>query len=360
MGGHAVLATQLLELLQREAGVSVEFLPFNSPLWGPFRVLQRAKYVRTIVTYAVFVSKLVARVHRFDVVHAFAAANVSFLLSAAPAILVGRLLKRGTIVHYHDGRARQHLSEWRSARLLRLADVIVVPSGYLLDVFQHFGYVAEAISNVVDLHKFKYRERRPVRPRFLHNRGHEELYNVPCTLRAFAIVQRRYPEASLTIAHDGPLRGELERLAREWRLQNVHFVGRVSPDDMPRLYDAADIYLTSPNVDNMPLSVLESYAAGVPVVATRAGGIPYIARHEETALLVDLDDHDAMAQAALRLIEDHKLAQRLTANARNVSKSYSWAQVGGKWLSLYARLALGSSPRRTQRVIVPASEPSDR
>jgi hypothetical protein len=66
------------------------------------------------------------------------------------------------------------------------------------------------------------------------------------------LVQQLYPEASLTIAHDGPLHAELKQKVREWGLRNVSFVGTVPQAEIPAQYDAADIYLTSPNIDNMP------------------------------------------------------------------------------------------------------------
>ena len=186
--------------------------------------------------------------------------------------------------------------------------------------------------------RFQFRERKPVRPVFLHNRGLEQLYNVPCTLKAFGLVQQRYPDARLTIAHDGPLRAELERTVKEWGLRNVQFVGTVPQSEVPALYAAADIYLTSPNIDNMPGSLLECYASGLPVVATKVGGIPYIARDQETALLVEANDHEAMARAALRLIEEAGLAERLAIAARQQCQLYSGTAIRADWLALYDEL----------------------
>jgi len=338
VGGQAVQASRLLELLQTDPSIQVEFLPINPRLPGPLRSLQKIKYLRTVVTSGTFLCKLLLKAWRFDILHSFSAANYSFLLSAAPVVLVGRLYRKKSIVNYRDGRASQHLAQWRSARLLRLADRIVAPSGYLVDVFAQFGYRAQSIYNIIDLDRFRFRERRPVRPVFLHNRGLEQLYNVPCTLKAFGVVQQRYPEACLTIAHDGPMRARLEQMVRNLGLRNVKFIGTVPQNEVPGLCDAADIYLTSPNIDNMPGSLLECYASGLPLVATKAGGIPYIARNEETALLVDLNDHEAMARAALRLIEEEGLAQRLVTAARLQCELYSGRAVGKEWLALYAEL----------------------
>ena len=85
-------------------------------------------------------------------------------------------------------------------------------------------------TSLIDVESFTFRERAWPRPLFLHNRGLEPLYNVAGTLRAFALIQQRYPDATLTLAHDGPLRGALERLAKEpaprrvrpWRLLPRH------------------------------------------------------------------------------------------------------------------------------------------
>jgi glycosyltransferase involved in cell wall biosynthesis len=122
-------------------------------------------------------------------------------------------------------------------------------------------------------------------------------------------------------------------------LRNVTFSGKVPVDRIPELYRAADIYLTSPNIDNMPGSLLECFAAGLPVVATNAGGIPLIARDGETALLVKPNDHEAMARAIFRLLEEAGLAQRLAEAAYVEARRYSWPALRRQWLDLYEELA---------------------
>lgn len=339
VGGQSIQARRLLDELRRELAVHVDFLPINPRLPGPLRLLTRVKYVRTAATTGTFLTLLLLRAWRHDVLQSFSAANTSFLLSAAPVLLAGRLYGKPTVVHHHDGCAAGHLERWRTSRLLRLAARIVTPSEYLVGVFAQHGYKARSMFNNLDLAGFRYRERDPARPVFLHNRGLEELHNVPCSLRAFGLVQQRYPEASLVVVHGGPLRARLERLTVELGLRNVRFTGNVPLERLPGMYDEADTYLTSPNIDNMPGSLLECYAAGVPVVATAVGGIPFIARDGETALLVRPDDHEAMARAALRLIEEQGLAVRLARAAWRECERYSWPAVREKWLALYQELA---------------------
>jgi glycosyltransferase involved in cell wall biosynthesis len=339
LGGQAVQATRLIAALRQEPSLVVAFQPIDPRFPGALARLQTWKFVRTVSTWSVYVLNLAARVWRYDVVHVFSAAYTSYMLWSLPAMLIGKVYGKRIVLNYRDGQAEDHLRNWRTAiPTIRLADEVVAPSGFLVDVFAKFGMRIRTISNILDMRPFRYRQRGELRPVFLHNRILEPLYNIPCSLRAFRLVQERYPEASLTVAHDGPSRGELERLARDLGLRNTRFIGRVPHSRIGELYDAADLYFTSPDFDCMPGSILECFASGLPVVATAAGGIPYIATNEETALLFPAGDHEAMAQAAFRLLEDPDLVRRLTANAYQSCRRYAEGPVREQWTALYRKL----------------------
>jgi glycosyltransferase involved in cell wall biosynthesis len=299
------------------------------------------------VTQAIYSWQLLRRVPRFDVVHAFSAGNSSYMLWTIPAVIICKMFRKPVIVNYRDGQAEEHLRRWwGAAATLRRADLVISPSDYVVGVFAEHGISTRRIFNIIDPTPFVYRRRRQLRPVFLANRILEPLYNVECVLRAFAVIQARYPDARLTIAHDGPSRAALEQLAGDLELRNTRFVGRVPHEQTPQLYDSADIYLTSPNTDCMPGSLLECFCSGLPVVATAVGGIPYIVEHDRTGLLVEKNDHAAMAACAFRLLEDPELVERLTGNAQ--ADAY---RIRKEWVALYhevavARLALGLKPRR--------------
>jgi len=332
IGGQSMQANHLLRRLSNEPSVHVQFLPVNCRLLRTLRM----KYVRTLITLVLYLARLVAEIGRADILHIFTPGYFSFYLAPAPTLLLARLLGKRTILNYHDGRAADHLMHWPVARRwMRLATTIAVPSDYLVDVFVRFGLPATRIHNVAETDSLPYRERLRPRPVFLHNRGLAPEYNPACTLRAFALIQQHYPEASLTIAHDGPLRAELERLAASLGLRQTRFIGSVSPERMSALYDSAEVYLTSPNADNMPLSLLECFAAGLAIVSSNAGGIPNILEDQRTGLLFPADDHRAMAACALRLLEEPGLATRLARNARAECDKYSWTHIGPQWIALY-------------------------
>jgi glycosyltransferase involved in cell wall biosynthesis len=341
LGGQSRQAARLLSRLSEEVSLDVAFLPVNPRLPRPLRKLQQIKYVRTVVITLLYWATLLWRARRYDVLHVFSASYYSYLLSAAPAIITGKLYGKKVILNYRSGEAEDHLQNWRWTAIptIRLADRIVVPSGYLVELFARFGLKARAIFNIVELDRFRFRERVPLRPVFLTTRLLEPLYNVGCVLRAFALIQKRYPEASLTVAGEGWQRAELEALARELGLRNTEFIGRVPFEQMPEMYDGADIYLTATDLDNMPSSITECLASGLPVVTTDAGGIPYIVTHEESCLMVNRNDHEAMAEAALRLLEDGELASAIARRGRESCRRFSWDYVQKEWLKLYHELA---------------------
>jgi len=351
-GGQALMAARLIERLSQEPAIRVAFQPHNPRLPRGFGWLQQIKYVRTLATTLAYLLMLIGRAWRYDIIHVFSASYYSYLFSAVPALLIGRLYGKKTILNYRSGEAADHLTRWPSAALtMRWADRIIVPSGYLVDVFARFGLPAETVFNTIDPDRFRFRQRRPLGPLFLSARLLEPLYNVACALRAFALIQQRYPQAQLIIAADGSERSSLERLARELDLQHTRFIGKVDYKNMPGLLDASDIYLNANDLDNMPSSLIECMAAGLPVVSTNAGGIPYIITHEQTGLLVACNDHQAMALSAIRLLEDQELAAAIARRARLESEKYQWPVVRNDWLNLYGGLVNPETRRPAARSV---------
>ena len=343
LGGQAVQAARLFDRLSKEASLEVGFLPVNPRLPGFLRKLQSIKYLRTGVTSILYVANLLARVRKYDVVHVFSASYLSFVLAPTPAILIARLYGKKILLNYHSGEAEDHLAHWSSAvRTIRMVDDIAVPSEYLVRVFAGFNLHAKPIYNLIETEKFPFRERRPLRPIFLSNRNFEKHYGVDRVLRAFATIQKRITHARLIVAGDGPERAQLEQLARDLNLQNAEFTGRVGHERVVELYDSTDIFLNGSEIDNQPLSLLEAFACGLPVVTTDAGGIPDMVVPEKTALVVPRGEYEQLAASALRLLDDSTLAQSIIEQAREECRKYRWEAVRDQWLKLYHELAVGS------------------
>jgi phenylacetate-CoA ligase len=212
----------------------------------------------------------------------------------------------------------------------------VVPSAYLEEVFARHGHRAAVIPNVLDLGRFTYRERDPLRPRLLSTRNLEAHYAVDQTLRAFALVRLSYPEATLTIVGGGSQERRLRHLAAALGGGRVRFAGRVEPARMPPLYDDADLFVNSSVVDNQPLSVIEAFAAGLPLVSTAAGGIPEMVDHGQTGLIVPPGDPAAMARAVASLLERPEQARAMARRARRRAERHTWPGARAAWTAAYA------------------------
>jgi len=344
LGGQTVQAARLIERLRQEANLEIGFLPINPRLPGVLRKLQSIKYVRTLVTSLAYVASLLTTVRKYDIIHIFSASYFSFLLAPTPAILIGKLYGKRLLLNYHSGEAEDHLQRWRRSAIptIRLVDEVVVPSEYLVQVFAEFGLAAKPIYNLIETEQFHFRERRPLRPIFLSNRNFERHYGVDRVLRAFGIIQQQLPEAQITIAGDGPERSALERLARDLNLRNIEFTGRVKHDQIVDMYDSADVWLNGSEIDNQPLSILEAFACGLPIVTTDAGGIPFMVRHERTALVVKRGDYEALAAEAMRLLAEPALAKKIVNQGRAECRQYTWDAVRANWLAVYQTL---SSPK---------------
>ena len=341
LGGQAVQAERLIRHLQNEPSLRVSFLPINPRLPGILRKLQSIKYVRTITTSILYILNLLREVRKYDVIHIFSASYLSFLIAPTPAILVSKLYGKKILLNYHSGEAEDHLQRWRRSTMpiLNLVDKVVVPSEYLVRVFAKFGIEACAIFNVIDLDRFEFRLRAPLRPVFLSNRNLEAHYGVDCVLRAFAYIQRDVPEAVLTVVGDGSQRQALENLATELHLEQTTFTGRVEHEEINRQYSASDIYLNASKIDNQPLSILEAFACGLPVVTTDAGGIPDIVTDEATGFVVPVGECESLAARALKLLHDPKIATNMTEQARAECTKYTWPVVCPQWLDLYHSVA---------------------
>ncbi|RPI57484.1 MAG: glycosyltransferase, partial [Acidobacteria bacterium] len=205
------------------------------------------------------------------------------------------------------------------------------------------GFNAELIPNLIDLENYPYRHRRQLQPRLLWMRSFHPLWNPEMALRVFRRVHDHLPHAVLVMAgQDKGFQAQTMELARDLNLGDaVRFPGFLNEEAKIREGSTADIFLNTNRVDNMPVSVVEACALGLPVVATKVGGIPDLLTDGDNALLVPDNDDVRMADGVLRLLNDPDLAGRLSANARRLAEQSAWKRVGPEW----------------QRVITPHTQP---
>lgn len=264
----------------------------------------------------------------FDVFHIHCCSNWGFL-PAVIGVSVGRRLGKRIVLTYHGGGGEKFFD--RHPKLVRhfltRTDANIVLSGFLAQVFEKHGLPFVTIPNILELDDSRFRLRERLHPNYICTRAHEPLYNIPCILRAFHKVQSICPEATLTLVGGGSEHENLMRMAEELGLQNVTFTGRVANEDIYTYLDRADIMLSAPTVDNMPVSLLEAMNAGLLVISSKVGGVPYMVKNNNTGLLFDSDDSDALAGKMLWAVDNQTVARAIALQGHKAVSRYRWENI---------------------------------
>lgn len=228
------------------------------------------------------------------------------------------------------------------------SDGVTAPSRYLAQATRdNFGTTRaiEVIPNFVDTEHFRPSSRGSApssEPLIVHSSNFRPLKRVDDVLAVFARVRAERP-AKLALLGDGPERPRIEAEARARGLQSdVHFLGE-QLDVVPTL-QAARLFLLPSETESFGLAALEALACGVPVVATRTGGLPEVVREGEDGFLLPVGDVEAMAAAAGRILDDVALQARLSSSARAGAVSrFARAPMIDRYEAYYDKILSSSS-----------------
>lgn len=339
LGGQEVQADQLVRAWSGDPDVDIAFVPVNPALANPLDWIERIPYVRTAARIPVRLVAMCRAMLRAQLVHVFAASHSSFVIATLPAWCAAKLLGKPILIHYHSSRGIEHVRSSRLARSVLLrSDAVAVPSGYLAETFGAQGIATHVIPNVVEASQFPFRFRNPVRPVLLCPRNFEPRCGVDLVLRAFAEVKSKLPSARLLLVGRGSQEHALRALARNLGLSDVEFCGAVSRDQIGEYFSRADLFVNASRLDNMPVSILEAFASGLPVATTAAGGIPWMVEHERTGLLSEPGDFHSLGLNIIRLLKNYELAARLADCAHREVARCEWQSVRPLWLAVYQSL----------------------
>jgi rhamnosyl/mannosyltransferase len=286
----------------------------------------------------------------YDVVHV----HLPNPMGAASYLASHKRRRHRLVVTYHSDIVRQRrlnaLYGPLVERLLSRADVVLATSQGLLDaspVLAKFREKSRVVPYGIDLAQFErtherlaaardLRARYGGRPillavgRLIYYKGFEH------AIRALAQV----PDAELVIIGDGPLKGELESLARSLGVaERVHLLGDVHNQVIAPHFLAADLYLL-PSIavsEAFGIVQIEAMASGIPVINTRlASGVPFVSRDGETGFTVEPADAGALASAVRRLLEDTALRTRFGEAGRlRAEREFSKEVLARRLLAIY-------------------------
>jgi glycosyltransferase involved in cell wall biosynthesis len=174
-------------------------------------------------------------------------------------------------------------------------------------------------------------------------------------LVSFAKILDRFPNARLVVGGDGP---ELEKLQQQASalglLDSVEFVGSIPPENVPHFIDAATLVLIPSRLEGFGLVALEAALIARPVVAARVGGLPEVVAHDQTGLLVEPENSNALADAVAKLLRSPDAAVQMGQAARlRAQQMFSWRRHVSAYDALYQKVVTGSRGKNGRRTDQP-------
>lgn len=299
--------------------------------WRVFRTSDRANKVARLADMVATAWR-----HRrdYDVAHVDVFSGPAFVWAEVVCFELRRLGKPYALT-LRGGNLPAFASRWprRVARLLESAAAVTTPSRYLASDLSRYAPNLVVVPNAVDVAGYTFSHRTSPRAELVWIRAFHEVYN---PVMAVDVLAQIAPQARLTmIGVDKGAKQAVEQRAHGLGLADrVTVIPGVPKRAIPDHLARADIFLNTTNVDNTPISVIEAMAAGLCIVSTDAGGIPYLLEHERDALLTPIGDAPAMAAAVNRILVDRDLASRLSASAHEHARRCDWAVVLPQWEAL--------------------------
>ncbi len=235
----------------------------------------------------------------------------------------------------HGGNLPEKIdnSPYLTGLIFKNAYVNSVPSQFLFQKLKSKSYEnCVFIPNQIEINKYPFQLREKVKPMLLWVRSLTSIYNPKMAIDVIEQLNIYYPDVELCMV--GPEKGltveELKLYAQNKNVK-VNFTGRLSKSEWAKLSKQYDVFINTTHFDNTPVSVMEAMALGLPVVSTNVGGIPFLLKDNETALLVEDSAVDEMVYAIVELVENHDLVIKLSENGRKLVEQFDWNIVKKRW-----------------------------
>lgn len=257
------------------------------------------------------------------------------------AVAVAALARFYSILYIpilHGGNLPERLSKSKriSEKLFQQAKINIAPSAYLKNDFKNAGFLNVIhIPNFLEIESYPFLERRNISYKLLWVRSFDEIYNPKLALKIVEILLKKGKDVSLCMV--GPEKdGSLAACKKIVQAKNlpVTFTGILKKEEWISLSRNFDIFINTTNFDNMPVSVMEAMALGIPVISTNVGGLPFLIEHRKTGILLPPNDEQAFVKAIGSLIQDSSQVLSMTKEARKKILTKDWSWVKNLWLSV--------------------------
>ena len=255
------------------------------------------------------------------------------------ALIVSQLARLFSIKYIpiiHGGDLPKRLVENpKSSNLIFSNSFInVSPSNYLQEIFLKYNFKTIFIPNSININEYIFTERKELSPKLLWVRAFQDIYNPMMAIKVLIRIKKKYPNAKLCMVgpdKDGSLKDVLTLAKKENLISSIEITGYLSKKEWIEKSKEYSIFINTTNYDNIPVSIIEAMALGLPVISTNVGGMPYLIENMENGILVEKNNPNEMANSVFKLIEDSKLTRKLTRNARLKVEKFDSSNVKEQW-----------------------------
>ncbi|MCG2419896.1 glycosyltransferase family 4 protein [Aequorivita sp. F47161] len=257
------------------------------------------------------------------------------------AVVIGwlcRLFKLPYIPILHGGNLPERLKSNKgfSKSLFGKAYKNVAPSKYILEQFKLQGFKNVVyIPNTLEIKNYPFQFRKSVTPKLLWVRSFSEIYNPLLALEIVEMLKINGHDVSLCMVgpdKDGSM-ARCKKVALELNLP-ITFPGILAKDKWVYLSKKYDIFINTTNFDNMPVSVMEAMALGLPVVSTNVGGMSFLIESEIDGVLVPPNNPEMFLNAIEDVCSNATKVEEITKNARIKVEQFDWQKIKHSWMEL--------------------------
>lgn len=249
-----------------------------------------------------------------------------------------RILNLKYIPILHGGKLPRRLvsSSKLSKSIFNNAFINVAPSLYIKSNFKDSGYTNVInIPNSIELKNYPFKERTFENIRLLWVRSFSEIYNPLLAIKVLKALKNKNINARLCMVgpdSDGSLQ-VAKKHAAELGVE-VIFTGKLTKQEWIKCSQDYNIFINTTNFDNMPVSVIEAMALGLPVISTNVGGLPFLIKNNKNGILVEPNSTKEFVEAIMSLINSPEQAKLVENEARLYAESLDWEIVKKQWIKL--------------------------
>jgi glycosyltransferase involved in cell wall biosynthesis len=223
--------------------------------------------------------------------------------------------------------------------IFRNAKNVVAPSFYLKSFFEVEGFTVIYIPNFIQIEQYKFKQRYIVEPNILSLRGFDKPYNPLMTLKAINLLKEKHKTIKLLLLGNKNeyYYNDVVEYIKNYKLESyVTVLNKLPRKEWLELSENFDIMVSTPIIDNTPVSIIEGMALGMCIISTNVGGISFLLNDGEDSILVENDNEFELVNAIELLLNDNDISYSLSKKAREKASSLDWLNIKNEWHFLIA------------------------